>query len=141
MQYEIIDTITNKVINSIEWDGVSGNPIPNSCIGIPRDTVNGSGIGWEYINGQFKSPPPPTPIIPTVVSRFQARAALVQAGYFDQVDAYMASLPRTDIKRMAWEDAEGFDRTSTTLQAVAQMLNLDSAGLDALFVLAASIQA
>jgi len=79
--------------------------------------------------------------VPKVVSRFQARAALVQSGYFEQVDAYMAGLPRTDIRRMAWEDAEGFDRTSTTLQAVATMLDLDAAGLDALFLLAASIEA
>jgi hypothetical protein len=79
--------------------------------------------------------------VPKVVSRFQARAALVQSGYFEQVDAYMIALPKTDIKRMAWEDAETFDRTSATLLAMAQMLNLDSAGLDDLFVLAASIQA
>ncbi|CAB4126078.1 hypothetical protein UFOVP73_3 [uncultured Caudovirales phage] len=86
----------------------------------------------------YVAPPPP---VPTIVSRFQARAALVQAGHFDAIDAYMSTLPRTHIQRMAWDEAADFDRTSTTLAAMAQMLGLDDAALDALFVLAASIEA
>jgi hypothetical protein len=83
-------------------------------------------------------PPPP---VPTIVTRFQARAALVQAGYFIQIDDFMAALPKTDIRRMAWEDATEFDRTSTTLLAMQQMLGLTEIDLDSLFIAAASIQA
>jgi len=144
MDYEIVDITTGLVVNSIAWDGESGNPVPENCIAVSRDYAQGSGIGWSYQNGEFVRPapftPPPKPI-PSVVSRFQARAALVQAGHFEQVDSYMVGLPRTDIRRMAWEDAEGFDRSSTTLQAVATMLDLDESELDALFLLAASIEA
>lgn len=144
MNYEIVDTATGLVINSIAWDGVSGNPVPENCIAIPRDEVQGSGIGWTYLDGVFTrpaEPPPPPVVIPTIVSRFQARAAMVQAGYFTQVDDFMAALPKTDIRRMAWDDASQFDRTSTTLQAMVQMLGLSDTELDALFVLAASIEA
>jgi hypothetical protein len=81
------------------------------------------------------------PVVPTLVSRFQARSALVQAGYFDAVDAHMAALPKINIQRMAWDEAADFDRTSTTLVAMAAMLGLDNAALDALFVAAAAIEA
>ena len=143
MEYEIIDTATGVVVNSIAWDGIVGITLPQGCIAIQRDINVMSGIGYKYEGGQFIPPiiPQPTPIVPSIVSRFQARAALVQAGYFTQVDDYMMALPKTDIKRMAWEDAENFDRTSTTLQAMAELLNLSSTDLDNLFVLAASIQA
>ena len=83
----------------------------------------------------------PAAVIPSIVSRFQARAALVQAGYFDAIDGHMAALPRTNIQRMAWDEAADFDRTSTTLAAMASLLGLNDAALDALFVLAASIEA
>jgi hypothetical protein len=84
---------------------------------------------------------PPVPPIPTLVSRFQARAALVQAGHFDAIDAYMATLGRTNIQRMAWDEAADFDRTSTTLVAMAQLLGLSDAQVDALFVVATQIEA
>jgi hypothetical protein len=42
---------------------------------------------------------------------------------------------------MAWEDATEFDRTSTTLLAMQQMLGLSDSQVDDLFVLAYGIQA
>lgn len=86
----------------------------------------------------YVAPPPP---IPTIVSSFQGRAAMAQAGYFTQVDDFMISLPKTDIRRLAWENAKDFDRSSTTLKAAQEMLGLTDAQVDALFVLAASIEA
>ena len=144
MIYEIIDQVTRVVINSIEWDGVVGNPIPSNCTAAPRDKIQGSGVGWTYVNGQFirpPAPPPPPIVVPTLVSRFQARAAMAQAGYFTQVDDFMAALPKTDIRRLAWEDATEFDRTSTTLQAMQQMLGLTDKQVDDLFILAKTIEA
>lgn len=83
---------------------------------------------------------PPAPV-PSTVSRFQARAALAQTGHFDEVASHMATLPATNIQRLAWEDAAQFDRKSPTLQNIAQVLGLDDAELDALFVLASTIEA
>lgn len=83
----------------------------------------------------------PKPAVPTIVSRFQARAALVKAGHFDAIEAYMATLPITDIQRMAWDEAADFDRSSTTLAAMQQLLGLSDAEVDALFVAADAIRA
>ena len=66
---------------------------------------------------------------------------MAQAGYFARVDDFMMALPRTDIRRLAWLDASEFDRSSTTLAAMAEMMGLDDAALDALFLSAASIEA
>lgn len=84
---------------------------------------------------------PPTPPIPTTVTRFQARVALVQAGHFDTIDTYIATLPKTDVKRLAWEDAAEWERASPTLNFLANMLGLTDTDVDALFILASSISA
>lgn len=86
----------------------------------------------------YVAPPPP---VPSTVSRFQARAALVQAGHFDAVDALMSGLPKTDLRRMAWDDAAQFERSSATLIAMQQLLGLSDAEVDALFVAADAIRA
>ena len=86
----------------------------------------------------YVAPPPP---IPTTVTRFQARVALVQAGHFDTIDTYIATLPKTDVKRLAWEDAAEWERASPTLNFLANMLGLTDIDVDALFILASSISA
>jgi hypothetical protein len=75
------------------------------------------------------------------VSRFQARAALHQAGLLSQVEAIMAD-PATDtLVKLAWQDAQEFVRFSPTIQTVAGLLGITDAELDGLFRLAASIHA
>ena len=84
----------------------------------------------------FRSPP-----VPTVVSRFQARAALHLAGLLTSVQAAMDDPATPMLSRLAWQDAQEFRRTSPTVLAMAQALNLDSAALDTLFTVAAGIEA
>lgn len=86
----------------------------------------------------YVAPPPP---IPQTVTRFQARVALVQAGHFDTIDTYIATLPKTDVKRLAWEDAAEWERASPTLNFLANMLGLTDTDVDDLFILASSISA
>lgn len=86
----------------------------------------------------YVAPPPP---IPQSVTRFQARVALVQAGHFDTIDTYIATLPKTDVKRLAWEDAAEWERASPTLNFLANMLGLTDTDVDDLFILASGISA
>ena len=84
---------------------------------------------------------PPPPPIPSTVTRFQARVALVQAGHFDTINTYIATLPQTDVKRLAWEDAAEWERASPTLNFLASMLGLTDTDVDDLFILASGISA
>jgi hypothetical protein len=84
-------------------------------------------------------PPPST--VPQTVTRFQARMALLNAGRLDAVNDTMAD-PATDaLTRMAWLEALTFRRDSPTVAALAALLELDAAQLDALFVAAEAITA
>ena len=84
---------------------------------------------------------PPPPPIPTTVTRFQALAVLSQAGYLDTIWTYIDSLPRSDITRLAFENATEWERISPTLATLATMLNLTSEQVDDLFIAASNISA
>lgn len=81
------------------------------------------------------------PTVPATVSRFQAKAALLQAGLLDSVEAMMVSESTPALARIAWREAQEFRRTSPTVLAMAQALNLTDPQMDALFVSAAAIVA
>jgi hypothetical protein len=76
-----------------------------------------------------------------VVSRFQARAALHNAGLLPQVEALMADSETDPIARLAWTDAQEFRRESPNVIAIAARLGLTDKQLDDLFVAAAQIEA
>lgn len=76
----------------------------------------------------------------TEVTRFQARAALYQAGYMDAINAYM-NAEADPIAKMAWEDAQVFRRMSPTVLALQTKLDLSDAQLDDLFKFAMTIEA
>jgi hypothetical protein len=74
-----------------------------------------------------------------VVSRFQARAALFNAGLLAGIEAAVAAAdPFTQI---AWADATEFRRNSPTIAALAAALELPDETLDQLFRDAAQIAA
>jgi hypothetical protein len=91
---------------------------------------------WQVVHAD------PEPFaVPAQVSRFQARAAIYQAGLFDAVEALMANPATPMLTRLAWADAQVFQRDSDTVLAMAAALGLDDAALDALFISAATIEA
>lgn len=100
-------------------------------------------IDWEggkYIfnNGVWTRTPQS---VPESVSRFQARAALHLAGLLESVEAVMQN-PETDmLAKLAWQDAQSFERQSPTVQALAEALSLSAEQLDELFSTAAGIKA
>ena len=95
---------------------------------------------WKLIGGTLELDPPPTPVIvPGVVSRFQAKAALMNAGLLPSVVAVMAQASPT--AQLAWNEAVEFRRNSPTVLAMGQALSLSSQQLDDLFIAAALITA
>lgn len=74
-----------------------------------------------------------------VVSRFQARAALMQAGLLDAVEQAVAQADA--LTRMAWAEAVELRRTSPAIAAIAAAVGLTEAQLDALFRTAMAIEA
>lgn len=74
-----------------------------------------------------------------VVSRFQARAALLGAGLLEAANAAVAAAD--PIVQIAWADAQEFRRTSPTIAALGAALGLTEAQIDDLFAAAALITA
>lgn len=83
--------------------------------------------------------PQPEPV-PQTVSRFQAKAALAQAGLLAQADAVVAASGNA-VLQLAWSEANEFQRNSPGIAALAPALGLDDAALDDLFRVAAGIVA
>ena len=74
------------------------------------------------------------------VSRFQAKAALDDAGLLDQVEAYMQGddVPRR--VKLAWQEA-GFRRGSKMIADIGAELGLTEEQIDGLFLAAQEIDA
>ncbi|MEQ7870756.1 hypothetical protein V6R97_08890 [Chromohalobacter salexigens] len=97
--------------------------------------------------GNTIQPPPeePDPLAvwrkATVVSAFQARAALTQAGYMDDVKAHMADPATDSFTVLAWESATEVRRNSPTVKELAGFLGLSDEQVDDLFRFALTIYA
>lgn len=76
-----------------------------------------------------------------VVSRFQAKAALTQAGLMPQIEAIMQNPETSVIVNLAWQDALEFRRTSLVINDLAAALGLTETQVDDLFRAAALITA
>lgn len=85
-------------------------------------------------------PPPPASVVPHSVTRFQARAALMQAGLFDQVTAAVAAAEDPMIT-LAWAESVELLRNSPTIATLSAALGLTEAEVDALFIAASQISA
>lgn len=81
------------------------------------------------------------PAVPQSVTNFQARAALLGAGLFEQVNDALSAMPLASPERQAWEYANELTRNGTLVNSVANALGLSSAQLDDLFRQAAAIEA
>ena len=86
-------------------------------------------------------PEPNASAVPQVVSAFQAKAALMQAGLYDAINAALTSPEAPPLARLAWETARDFERGSPTVAGIGAQFGLTDAQLDALFTSAAQIKA
>lgn len=78
-----------------------------------------------------------------VVSRFQARAALLAAGLLATVENAVVAYDGDDaaLVQLAWSEATEWKRLSPTIVALAAIVNLTDQQIDDLFIAAAQIEA
>lgn len=85
--------------------------------------------------------PLPVPV-PQTITRAQGKAALIQAGLWPQVQAFMAVIEEPNDKllaEVALNDTVSWERSSPFLARVAVALDLSEQQLDELFIAAAAI--
>lgn len=135
MRTAVIDG--TQVVNVIEAQ--PGFELPGFLL-VPTDTA---GPGWSYVEGEFVPPPAPPQPVPQSVSRAQGKAALIQAGLWSAVVAYVDAMTDPTEKalaQVALNDTTEWLRTSPFLNAAATALGLTETQLDDLFLTAATIQ-
>jgi len=98
------------------------------------------GPGWGYAGGVFTPPAPEPEPVPPVVSRFQARAALLGAGKLAEAEAAVAASGDAFVQ-LAWAEASEWRRDSPTLGALAGAIGMTGAEIDDLFRAAGQITA
>ncbi|MFY1969567.1 hypothetical protein ACOTHT_30675 [Achromobacter xylosoxidans] len=129
------------VVNTIELLSLEDYPAEDGQLVIDGAT---GGIGWLYRDGQLQEPEPTEqedlPALASV-SRFQALAALMQAGLLDEVKAWANAPTTAPLHKLAFDTAAEFSRSSPTLAAGAHAMGWSEQQLDALFEAAAHIQA
>ena len=78
---------------------------------------------------------------PQAVTMLQARLALIAAGHFKAVDAFIASMPgdEGDAARAYWDFAKQVVRDDPLVSKLATHLNLSSIELDQLFIAASNL--
>lgn len=131
-RYAILEN--NVVTNIIELEDQNLHIFENMHILVKSDTA---GIGDSYINGAFVPNimhiSNTSIIVPQSITRFQALAALHNAGLLDIVQAAITA--STDpLVSLAWNNAQTFDRSSPTIASLATSLNLSSTQIDDLFI-------
>ena len=77
--------------------------------------------------------------VPEVVSKYQAKMALLVTDQLDAVEALMADVNTPMAAKLAWSDATNFYRDSEFITLMAPALNMTDAEIDALFVYAFQI--
>jgi len=121
----VIDLIPATEENAALPD--AGNTVSMGCFYVPLD-------------GSYLPPPDPPAMpepVPEVISRFQAKAALLQMDLLATAEAHV--LGESTLAAMAWEDINEFRRDSALVNHIGPVLGLDAEGMDNLFRLAATI--
>lgn len=110
-------------------------PIRNLVDGVERDATPEE---IAEIAARASAPPP----VPQQVTRRQARQALLLAGLLDDVQPAIDAIPDATQRALAqieWDDSLEFLRNRPLVIQIGTALGLDDAGLDQLFIQAASL--
>lgn len=119
--------------NPADWMGLASEPAPNYDPAI-EGAFWRSEIGeWEIVAADAPAVP-----VPQVISRRQAKQALLQAGLLDVADAAIAA-SGDRAAQIDWADAQEFHRDWATLISMQNALGLTDEQIDDLFRLAATL--
>ena len=98
------------------------------------DAIRGQALNnWAGIPTAPPDVPPSPPAPITVITNYQARAALIQAGLFDTVAGMIQQLGPSSLEFQAWEYANTFVRNSPFIVSMESALGLSEDQVDALF--------
>lgn len=118
--------------------GFEGVHPPYGAIEVPSAPVNARDV-WS--NGAWVAYIP-APFVPQSVSRRQAKQALLLDGKLDSVQLAIDAIADEAYRGLAqieWDDSQEFVRSRPMLIQIAGAIGLDEAGLDALFIKAATL--
>lgn len=91
-------------------------------------------LEWLEGGGVPQPAEPTGPHVPQSASRYQARAALLEAGLLNDVEDHFAALPDSSLMKLAWKEAPTVLRTSDAVSSAAAALGITGEQLDALFI-------
>ena len=91
--------------------------------------------GWiKQPDGTFRAPTPadlPAQPVPQRVTAYQAKAALMDAGYYNQTEDFVASAVCPPRVGLAWREALHFERNDDKIYFIARnVLQIPEAGLE-----------
>lgn len=123
-----------RVVNVAEVDPAS---VPDFMADWVETEEAGPGWLWSEAGGFTPPEEPPAPV-PAVVSRLQARLALLGAGLLQMVEDHI-SASGDPVLQMAWAEATEWRRDSPTIAAIAAALSLSEDQVDDLFIASGAI--
>lgn len=84
-------------------------------------------------------PEHPKSPVPQEVTRLQLRAAFLQSGLLEDVEAYMVDQTTDPLVRLTWQDAQTFKRNGLIVQSLQAKLGLTDEQMDDIFRFASTI--
>lgn len=142
-------------LHAVQWDGESGHVERQGWM---NQTINSIADfqawidRWTAAAYAEDNPEPVEPVrfIPQSVTRYQGRAALLQMGLLDDIDAHYAALPtdtadealnlKNRLAKERWAGMLNFERDSDELVELASAFGLSATQVDDLFCFAATIK-
>lgn len=135
------DALPTRVIGWYDTEFATYQNMPN-----PDRLIEMDASQWaarmttpRYDGESFIPDPPPPRFVPPTVTLFQCRAALMQSGLFNRVDAAVKA--QGGIALQAWEYANEVSRSGALVLAMAGSLGLSADDVDDMFIEAAGITA
>lgn len=120
---------------------------PDNIYGIPYGTTKRvppelnegeyaiwNGAGWSVTNVIPPEIVPPKDV-PQMITKYQAKMALLQSGLYEQVETYIRNSNDNALK-ISWYDASNFYRDNAFINNLADTFNLTKDQVDDLFILA-----